>query len=137
MTVEMDRFTVKADGRRIPQDVEMANVMAINEDTKAMDAYGITNDKGRFSLNLKANSKYKIKVSFIGFKSLDVVVETKEVNIQKTLTLYEGGFALDGVEVVQEMPVSISGDTIIYNADSFKTGTEQKLEDVLKKLFRE
>ncbi|MBC5774551.1 M20/M25/M40 family metallo-hydrolase [Pontibacter sp. KCTC 32443] len=29
MTVEMDRYTVKADGRRIPQDVEMANVMAI------------------------------------------------------------------------------------------------------------
>lgn len=118
----------------LKKPLEMANVMAINEDTKAMDAYGITNDKGRFSLNLKANSKYKIKVSFIGFKSLDVVVETKEVNIQKTLTLYEGGFALDGVEVVQEMPVSISGDTIIYNADSFKTGTEQKLEDVLKKL---
>lgn len=29
MTVEMDRFTVKADGRRIMEDVEMANVMAI------------------------------------------------------------------------------------------------------------
>jgi hypothetical protein len=118
----------------LKRPLEMANVMAINEDTKAMDAYGITNDKGRFLLNLKSNSKYKIKVSFIGFKSLDVVVETKDENIQKTLTLYAGGFALDGVEVVQEMPVSISGDTITYNADSFKTGTEQKLEDVLKKL---
>jgi hypothetical protein len=30
------------------------------------------------------------------------------------------------------MPVSIKGDTIVYNADSFKTGTERKLEDVLK-----
>jgi hypothetical protein len=26
---------------------------------------------------------------------------------------------------------SIKGDTIVYNADSFKTGTERKLEDVL------
>ena len=32
------------------------------------------------------------------------------------------------------MPVSIKGDTIVYNADSFKSGTERKLEDVLKKL---
>jgi hypothetical protein len=32
------------------------------------------------------------------------------------------------------MPVSIKGDTIVYNADSFKSGTEKKLEDVLKKL---
>ena len=32
------------------------------------------------------------------------------------------------------MPVTVSGDTLIYNADSFKTGTERKLEDVLKNL---
>ena len=34
--------------------LEMANVMAVNRDTKAMDSYAITNDKGKFSLNLKA-----------------------------------------------------------------------------------
>lgn len=32
------------------------------------------------------------------------------------------------------MPVSIKGDTIVYNTDSFKTGEERKLEDVFKKL---
>ncbi|RDV14360.1 M20/M25/M40 family metallo-hydrolase [Pontibacter diazotrophicus] len=37
MTVEMDRFIVKADGRRIPQDVEMANVMAILKGTDPND----------------------------------------------------------------------------------------------------
>ncbi|MEJ8757569.1 M28 family metallopeptidase [Pontibacter sp. H259] len=37
MTVEMDRFTVKADGRRIPNDVEMANVMAILKGTDPTD----------------------------------------------------------------------------------------------------
>lgn len=114
--------------------LEMANVMAINQETKAMDAYGITNDKGKFQLNLKPNSNYKIKVSFIGFQSLDLSVQTQTENIQKVITLKEGGISLEGVEVVQEMPVSIKGDTIVYNADSFKTGTERKLEDVLKKL---
>lgn len=114
--------------------LEMANVMAINQETKAMDAYGITNDKGKFQLNLKPNSKYKIKVSYIGFQSLDLDIETQTDNFQKVITLKEGGISLEGVEVVQEMPVSIKGDTIVYNADSFKTGTERKLEDVLKKL---
>ncbi|MFD2246704.1 M20/M25/M40 family metallo-hydrolase [Pontibacter ruber] len=37
MTVEMDRYTVKADGRRIPQDVEMANVMATLKGTDPTD----------------------------------------------------------------------------------------------------
>jgi hypothetical protein len=30
--------------------LEMANVMALNSNTKAMDAYAITNDKGNFLL---------------------------------------------------------------------------------------
>lgn len=114
--------------------LEMANVMAINQETKGMDGYGITNDKGRFQLNLKANSKYTIKVSYIGFQAFETTIETNTEDVQRRITLKEGGFALEGVEVVQEMPVSIKGDTIIYNADSFKTGTEQKLEDILKRL---
>ena len=60
--------------------LEMANVMAINQETKAMDSYGITNDKGRFQLNLKPNSNYKIKISYIGFQTLDVSIETKTEN---------------------------------------------------------
>jgi hypothetical protein len=32
------------------------------------------------------------------------------------------------------MPVTISGDTLVYNADSFNKGTERKLEDVLENL---
>ena len=40
--------------------LEMANIMAVNQATKGMDAYAITNDKGRFVLNLKANSTYVI-----------------------------------------------------------------------------
>jgi hypothetical protein len=75
--------------------LEMANVMAINQDTKAMDAYGITNDKGKFQLNLKPNSNYKIKVSFIGFQSLDLSVQTQTENFQKVITLKEGGISLE------------------------------------------
>ena len=31
--------------------LEMANIMAVNSATKAMDSYGITNDKDDFSLH--------------------------------------------------------------------------------------
>ena len=33
-----------------------------------------------------------------------------------------------------EMPVQIKGDTIVYSADAFNTGTEKKLADVLKNM---
>ncbi len=67
-------------------------------------------------------------------QSKQVEVVTTNINISKNISLDEGTVELDGVEIVREMPVSIKGDTIVYNADSFKSGTERKLEDVLKKL---
>jgi len=129
-SIKMDG--VVQDSLKIP--LEMANVMAIDLDTKAMDSYGITNDKGKFQLTLKPNSTYVIKISFIGFKSKELTIVTQNENINKTIILEEGGIELEGVEIVNEMPVSIKGDTIVYNADSFTTGTERKIEDILKKL---
>lgn len=113
--------------------LDMANIMAVNQATKAMDAYAITNEAGKFTLNLKANTTYTIKASYIGFQSFEKTVTTGTTAINYPITLKEGT-QLKELEIVYEMPVSISGDTIIYNADSFKNGTERKLEDVLKKL---
>lgn len=113
--------------------LDMANVMAVNQQTKAMDAYAITNEAGKFILNLKANTAYTIKASYIGFQSYEKSVTTTASNMNFPITLKEGT-QLKNVEVVYEMPVTISGDTIIYNSDSFTNGTERKLEDVLKKL---
>jgi len=114
--------------------LEMANVMAVNQVTKAVDAYSITNDKGKFQLLLKANSTYSVRFTFLGLKTKNLTITTKTEDISQSITLSSDAKELAGVEIVREMPVSIKGDTIIYNADSFTTGTERKLEDVLKKL---
>lgn len=114
--------------------LEMANVMAMNQATKAMDAYAITNEKGKFLLNLKTNATYTIKLSYLGMQNKEITVTTQSENITQNITMESGGIELQGVEIVREMPVSIKGDTIVYNSDSFTTGTERKLEDVLKKL---
>jgi hypothetical protein len=114
--------------------LEMANIMAVNNGTKAMDSYGITNDKGKFQLTLKPNTSYTIKVSYLGMKSKEIALSTNSENIAQNIVMDGSGIELEGVEIVREMPVSIKGDTIVYNADSFKSGTEKKLEDILKKL---
>lgn len=117
----------------IGSPLELANVIAINIETNSLDSYAITNDKGRYQLTVNKNTKYKIQVSYIGMKTAEETIETKETDITKDFTLIADN-ALDAVELTYEMPVTISGDTIVYNADSFKSGTERKLEDVLKKL---
>ncbi|WP_412983811.1 carboxypeptidase regulatory-like domain-containing protein [Pontimicrobium sp. IMCC45349] len=117
----------------IGNPLELANVIAINQETKALDSYGITNDKGRYKLNLKSNATYKLQVSYIGMKTFEETIITKDQDINKTFTLQPDN-TLDEVELTYEMPVTVKGDTLVYNADSFKDGTERKLEDVLKKL---
>ena len=37
--------------------LELANVIAINIETNSLDAYAITNDKGRYQLSLNKNAK--------------------------------------------------------------------------------
>ncbi|MGB1370870.1 MAG: carboxypeptidase regulatory-like domain-containing protein [Flavobacteriaceae bacterium] len=113
--------------------LELANVIAINKATSALDSYGITNDEGKYRLDLKKNTTYSIQVSYIGMKSIAQAFETGESNATQNFTLQEDN-ALEEVELTYEMPVTISGDTLVYNADSFNKGTERKLEDVLENL---
>jgi len=113
--------------------LEMANVIAIDDVSKAIASYGFSDSKGFYRLDLKNNTSYTVKISYIGFKEISTAIKTTTADIVKNFTMKEDNM-LEGINIVSKMPVTISGDTISYNADSFKNGTERKLEDVLKKL---
>ena len=117
----------------IGTSLELANVIAINQETKTLQSYGITDQSGRYKLSLSKNTSYSIQVSYIGMKTFTEAISTKEDDITKDVVLQPDN-ALDAVELTYEMPVTVKGDTLIYNADSFKNGTERKLEDILEKL---
>jgi len=110
-----------------------ANVIAIEKESKVLDGFGISNDSGFYRVSLKKNTEYQVKISFIGFQQIELDLNLSE-DFVKNFVLEEQAEALDEVEIVYEMPVTIKGDTIVYNADSFNTGTEKKLGDVLKNL---
>lgn len=117
----------------IGNPLELANVIAINQETKALESYGITNDQGQYKLALTKNTTYLVQVSYIGMKTVDEVLAVNESDLTKNFTMQEDN-TLDEIQLTYEMPVTIKGDTLTYNADSFNKGTERKLEDVLKNL---
>ena len=110
-----------------------ANVIAVNNETSVLDGFGISNENGYFSINLKNGTEFNIKITFIGFKPIEFNTTLSDDTV-KDFVLEEQSEALDAVEIVYEMPVEIRGDTIVYSADAFNTGTEKKLADVLKNL---
>ncbi|WP_282056776.1 carboxypeptidase regulatory-like domain-containing protein [Maribacter luteus] len=114
--------------------VDMANVIAINTATKGLESYGITNHSGQYKLNLKTGSQYTVKVSYLGLKTESFTFTAQETDAVKDIVMEEQANQLDEVEVTYEMPVSVKGDTIVYDTDSFVSGTEKKLKDVLENL---
>ncbi|WP_417861064.1 TonB-dependent receptor [Winogradskyella sediminis] len=113
--------------------LELANIIAINKESNTLESYAITDADGKYVISLGKNGTYSIQISYIGLKSVNETVETKDVDITKDFSMVADNM-LDAVELTYDMPVTVKGDTLIYNADSFKSGTERKLEDVLKKL---
>lgn len=111
----------------------LANVIAINQETNGLESYGITNEQGEFALELGINGSYKMQISYVGMKTFEEILTTKETDIIKDYKL-KADNVLDEVELIYEMPVAVKGDTLVYNADSFNNGTERKLEDVLENL---
>lgn len=113
--------------------LELANVVALNQQTNNLESYAIADNDGKYILSLEKNNTYILQVSFIGMKTYEEILTTKETNIYKDFVL-KNIYQLDEVELVYEMPISIKGDTLTYSADAFNTGTERKLGDVLENL---
>ncbi len=120
----------------IGNPLELANIIATDVAAGALEGYGITDQEGRFKLDLTRNKTYELKVSFLGLKAAveEYTVTDESTDDVKDFVLLQDPNLLDNVELVYEMPVTVKGDTIVYNADSFTNGTEKKLGDVIEKL---
>ncbi|WCC41503.1 carboxypeptidase-like regulatory domain-containing protein [Tenacibaculum finnmarkense] len=92
--------------------------------------FGITDEKGRYKIELK-KGEYLISVSYLGFKKQILNLLIKRDTI-KNFTLKEKENTLD--EIIIKIPIIVKQDTIIYNTDKFVNGKERKLKNVLKKL---
>ena len=113
--------------------LELANVIAINKQSSALESFSVTTEDGKYLLSLSKNQTYNMQVSYIGMKTFEQEISTKDIDITKNFNLSLDN-TLDAIELSYEMPVTVRGDTLIYNADSFTNGSERKLEDVLKNL---
>lgn len=136
ITVNVSLSQVKLKGvvrDSMQQPLELASIVAFNKETKALESYGVTSEKGNYTLSLKNNNSYKIQVSYVGMKTLEDSLVVTTLDIIKDYTLKSEN-SLDAIEIIYEMPVTIKGDTVTYNADSFQNGSERKLEDILENL---
>ena len=102
-------------------------------------AYGITNKSGTFSIqvNTETDSKAIFNIAYMGYKPYRKIIDVPsgtQLNLGN-LTLEDLVEELNIVSIIAKAPpILIKKDTIEYNADSFKTLANDKVEDLLKKL---
>lgn len=139
LTFSLTAQTTKVKGTikdSIGNPLEFASVIAVVKATGKTESYGISNYEGRYQMELPSGTSYLLQASFLGYqnaeKQINILEDSK--SIEENFVLKAQSENLKDVEITYEMPVTIRGDTIVYNADSFTTGEERKLGDVLKKL---
>ena len=99
--------------------LELANIILINSESNSLETFAMSDDNGNYKLSLKKNTIYNLQVSYIGMSTFSQTLSTQEKDIFKNFSLMQNN-QLDAVELTYEMPVVISGDTLVYDADSFK-----------------
>ena len=132
ITISFGQIKIKgivSDSLEIP--LEAASIVAINKISNALETYALTDEKGYYKLDVKESTSYKIQVSSLGLITINDIIKTSKEDITKNYSL-RADIILD--EVIVKLPIEVRGDTLIYNADSFKSGSERKLEDIIDKL---
>ena len=117
----------------IKSPLELTNIIIYKNKSANIFTYSITDDTGKFRVEIFKDSLYTLKASFVGFIDWQENINISK-NSFKIITLKAASDALNEVTVVYELPIKISGDTISYKVDAFTSGKEKKLKDIIKKL---
>lgn len=114
-----------------------ATVMLLTPRDSALVNFGRTNDKGAFEFKNVKRATYLLKVTYVSYlphqqtikPGDDAVIETGPIKLKLiTRELFEV------VVRTAKAPLLIKGDTIEYNATSFKVPPGSTVEDLLRKL---
>lgn len=113
-----------------------ATIAALDPVDSTMIGFGITDDDGKFIVELEDTGTYLFKIVLVGYSTYnDKVTLTKSNPIKDYGEIPLSDELLRSLDITAEhIPVLIKEDTIEYNADAFKTDANAPLEDLLKKL---
>lgn len=112
-----------------------AAVVLLNAKDSVLVKFVRTNENGSFSFPKIDTGTYRFIVSFPQYVDVvkDVTVGQEPIAFG-TIKLSKAALLLEEAQVTGRIPVVIKGDTIEYDAGSFKVEKDAKVEDLLKVL---
>ncbi len=102
----------------------------------AIIAYTYSDNKGNYTIKTNDKGKYNLVFSALGYasKTVPIILNATKNEIQIDVVLKEKLESLDEVIIQADLPISIKKDTIAFKTKYFTTGTEQTVEELLKRI---
>jgi len=120
------------------QPVPNATITVMKKKDSALVTFTMADNNGRFALTGLANGDYRALVTHVSYhntNSFFTVDKEHQIVDAGNIIMYDKSKVLKEITVSAEAaPVTLAGDTIQYNAGSFKTLPNANVEDLLKKL---
>ncbi|MBL7813578.1 MAG: TonB-dependent receptor [Saprospiraceae bacterium] len=119
------------------EDLPFATVMLLNPKDSALVNFTRSDDKGGFSFKSIKNTAYLLKISYVGYLPYQQHLDPSVSELEDLGRVKIKPITKELLEVViktAKAPLSIKGDTIEYNASSFKVPPGSTVEDLLRRL---
>jgi hypothetical protein len=119
--------------------LESASLVLMNSNDSSLVAFGRSKPDGTFLLrNVPIGGIYTLKITFVGYEPYlqDINKESQKDKLDLGgIRMTPLSKMLDAATVTAERdPIKIKGDTLEFNASSFRTEANANAEDLLKKL---
>ncbi len=114
-----------------------ATVMLLQPKDSSLVNFARANDKGAFEFRNVKNANYLLKISYVGFLPYQQPIKPSTAEQLDLGIIKIKPIAKELIEVVvrtAKAPLTIKGDTIEYNAASFKVPPGSSVEDLLRRL---
>ena len=122
---------------RDSNEEKLKNISVIlkNENSEIV-AFCYSNDKGEYMISTTKSGIFSLTFGSINYinKAISLELKSENENVLLDIVLEEEITELKEVILVKERPISTKKDTIVFNADSFKQGNEQVVEDLLRRI---
>ncbi len=132
------RITIKGTTKdTLGNELAYATVMLLNPKDTTLENFTRSDEKGSFSFKNVKNTAYLLKISYIGYLPFQQHISVSDKDINDLGTLRNKPISNELMEVViktAKAPLRIRGDTIEYDASTFKVPPGSTVEDLLRRL---
>lgn len=116
------------------EGIELASIRLLSAKDSTYVSGGVTDEQGKFAVGIKSG-EYIAHVSFIGYIDRYIKVNTREKIALGDILLKEDGVMLSATIIEAKAPeIMVKGDTVEYNAESYKVQETAVLADLIKKI---